>query len=128
MELGNLQNSVAVAEQIGYCKKNEFGNAIQINVYPKERITRHPNWGFVVQNPYVIYASFPIPEPQTDEYKSMLINYWAPIEGKYPFGKAGYIEKDETELEKEKQKKETDDNQTVRDNHYYMMSLFMNLL
>eukprot|EP01084_Bolivina_argentea_P286935 492307_1 len=111
-----------------YCKKNEYGNAIQINSYPKERITRNKNWGFVVQNPYVIYACFPIPEPQTDEYKSMVINYWVPIECKYPFGQAEYVKVNENELEKKKQNNEKNDSEVVRANHYHMMSLFMNLL
>ena len=52
------------------------GNAIKINNYPPELISRNSdNWGWIAQNPYVLYASYPIPEPETDEYQHILINY-----------------------------------------------------
>merc|ERR1719499_201333 len=55
---------------------SKYGNAIKINNFPKELITRSSNWGWIAQNPYVIYASFPIPDPETEQYESMLINYF----------------------------------------------------
>mmetsp|Transcript_44418 Transcript_44418/g.71143 ORF Transcript_44418/g.71143 Transcript_44418/m.71143 type:complete len:482 (-) Transcript_44418:89-1534(-) len=47
-----------------------FGNAVAVNSYPKKHISRHPvHWGWVMQSVWVIYTSFPMPEPDSADDK-----------------------------------------------------------
>ena len=108
-------------------KTNKYGNAIQINRFPREIVTRNPkNWGFVVQNTYVIYTSFPIPDPDTDEYKSLLINYYNHKISGNPFGKAGYIQDSDQEWNESMDDNESNDNDQIR--AIDLMALFVRMM
>ena len=83
-------------------QSEKFGNAIRINNFVPEKVSRSKDWGWVIQNPHVIYASFAMSAPNSDEFRELLIDYNDHERRiKEPFGKARYIKREQTETEKE---------------------------